>query len=215
MKQTDPITIVVADEHPVILQGLIRVLEPYSDLLVVDTCKTRNGARNSIRWLNPDVAVLDIEMSEHLFQEVAAAGSTRIILFTADASSERVLKAVESGARGIVSKTSEIQELVACIREVAAGRAWLPTNVTDQPREEAENAIDLCPFSRSLTVREQQVLMLASQGLSNKRIGQRLNLSDGTVKNHLHNIYRKTGVSNRTELASVSMHGRRQTAQSD
>jgi two-component system nitrate/nitrite response regulator NarL len=160
------------------------------------------------------VAVLDFFMPGLNGLDVLANMSaerrvTRAVFLTATATDKQLLAAVARGAKGIVLKETALDELVQCIRVVAAGREWLPPNLIDAAaeREVARHSVSqhLC---QSLTSRERQIVLLVAEGLSNKEMCRRLGLSEGTVKIHLHNVYGKVGVNNRTALAAMAVAGR-------
>ena len=108
---------------------------------------------------------------------------------------------------GIVHKDSGFEELVHCIREAAAGRRWLSSTIADAVAKHRQPARSFKELRAKLTVREQEIIGLVSRGLSNKEIARKLDLSEGTVKIHLHNIFKKVSVSNRTALAALAVKG--------
>jgi len=125
---------------------------------------------------------------------------TGVVLLSATASQEQLLTAIAGGAKGIVLKDAALPELVQCVRCVAAGGEWWPSNLINTALvREAHYPVEL------LTNREQQIAQMVAGGLSNKEIGRQLDLSEGTVKVHLHNIYRKLKVNNRTTLAAIAI----------
>src|SRR5262249_14293149 len=117
-----------------------------------------------------------------------------------------LVTAAERGAKGLLLKETAESDLVNCVRAVAAGRHWLPASLLEgaKERERGRKAIS-DRMARSLSQREREVMLLVAESLSNKEIGRRLGLSEGTVKIHLHNIYQKVGVTNRTALATLTL----------
>ena len=122
------------------------------------------------------------------------------MVLTATASEEQLLTAIAGGAKGIVLKDAALPELVQCVRRVAAGGQWLPSNLIN-----AALARGARRAPEPLTNRERQIVEMVAGGLSNKEIGRRLDLSEGTVKVHLHNVYQKLRVNNRTALAAMTI----------
>jgi two-component system nitrate/nitrite response regulator NarL len=134
---------------------------------------------------------------------------TKPVFLTATATDKQLLAAVARGAKGVVLKETALDELVQCIRVVAGGREWLPPRLIDAAfeRETARQSVST-HLAQSLTCREREIVLLVAEGLSNKEMCRRLGLSEGTVKIHLHNIYEKVGVNNRTALAAMAVAGR-------
>jgi DNA-binding NarL/FixJ family response regulator len=208
------ISIVVADDHPVVLHGVADVLRANSDMNVVAVCGDGATALEAIRKWSPNVAVLDILMPGvsglDVLASIAADGlATKVVLLTATASEGQLLRAIAGGVQGIVLKEAALTELVRCIRVIAEGRQWLPSALVDAA---LENETRRRSTSRLLTIREREISLLVAEGLSNKEVGRRLELSEGTVKIHLHNIYQKLHVSNRTTLAALAITHRDELA---
>jgi RNA polymerase sigma factor (sigma-70 family) len=209
--QRRSISIVVADDHPVVLHGLADVLRANSDMNVVAVCSDGATALEAIRKWSPNVAVLDILMPgltglDVLARIVADGLATKVVFLTATASDAQLVRAVSDGAQGIVLKEEALSELVQCIRAVAEGRVWLPLAVINAALErEAKRRSKSQILTQLLTIRERQVVLLVADGLSNKEVGRRLQVSEGTVKIHLHNIYQKLQVNNRTSLATLAV----------
>ena len=208
------ISVVLADDHPAILLGVAELLRSNQDINVVAACSNGTAAMRAIRQLKPAVAVLDFFMPglnglEVLANISAGRSVTRAVFLTATANDRQLLTAVAHGAKGIVLKEMALDELVQCIRAVAAGREWLPPGLIDAAfeREAARQSVS-AHLTQSVTCRERQIVLLVAEGLSNKEICRRLGLSEGTVKIYLHNVYGKVGVNNRTALAAMAVAGR-------
>jgi DNA-binding NarL/FixJ family response regulator len=213
MTTPELISIVVADDHPVILHGVAAILGAQADMKVLAACTDGNTAARAIRQLAPDIAVLDVAMPglngiEVLCGIATDQLKTKVVILTAVATDDQILAAITNGARGIMLKDAAPDSLVNCIRDVAAGKRWYPTDVVepilrrDIGRRENER------FRQSLTPREQQIVVLVAEGISNKEIARRIDVTDGTVKIHLHNIYGKLGIPNRTALTAFAMNCR-------
>ena len=209
--QRRSISIVVADDHPVVLRGLADVLRSNSDMKVVAICSDGATALEAIRKRSPNVAVLDVLMPGlnglDVLARIKADGlATKVVILTATASDAQLLRAIAGGVQGIVLKEEALTELVQCVRTVAEDRPWFPSDLVNAAleRETGRRAASQ-RLTQLLTTREREVILLVAEGLSNKAVGRRLELSEGTVKIHLHNIYQKLHVNNRTTLAALAI----------
>src|SRR5262249_16032232 len=205
------ISIVAADDHPAVLHGVNDVLKSNADMDVVAHCTDGATALNAIRQFAPTIAVLDISTPglsglDVLIYLSAERCETKLVFLTATANDEQMLAAVAGGAKGIMLKERALSELIECVRTVAAGATWLPTDLIDVAfeREAGRRSVRQL-LGSTLTYRERQITLMVAEGLSNKEIGRRLELSEGTVKIHLHNIYKKIGVNNRTALTAAAI----------
>jgi DNA-binding NarL/FixJ family response regulator len=200
------ITLVIADDHPIVLNGLVGLFGGESDINIVATCVNGNEALEAVRRFRPHVLVVDLRMPLVDGLEVARAIAkeslaTRVVLLSALLSDEDTIDALRSGVKGFVLKEVAAQVIVQCVRRVASGGQWLDDKASARAigtllrREEAERTL-----ARALTPREVDVVRLAGQGVRNAEIGERLDISEGTVKAHLHNIYRKLEIESRVEL---------------
>lgn len=189
--------IVIADDHPLILAGFAALLQDRPDFDVIARCAHGDAALRAIVEHRPDLAVLDIHMPGQSGLAIAQAvkgGATRIVLISATITTSQIAAAREFGVAGVLRKDVAPNELVHCLMTVAAGGEWAPAPAPPI-------------WLRGLTTRELEVVRFAALGLSNKSIARRLNLSDGTVKIHMYNVFRKTGLHNRTELANLVNQG--------
>jgi RNA polymerase sigma factor (sigma-70 family) len=209
--QEHSISIVVADDHPFVLHGVADVLRANSDMDVVAVCNDGATALEAIRNCSPDVAVLDIAMPQLTGLDVLASVATdnlatKVVLLAATATDEQIVRAIARGVQGIVLKEEALTELVRCIRAVAEGCKWLPMDLVDAALErETKRRSTSQRLTELLTTRERQIVLLVADGLSNKEVGRQLDVSEGTVKIHLHNIYQKLHVNNRTTLAALAI----------
>lgn len=200
------ITLVLADDHPLILNGLTSLLVLEDDLKVLASCTNGIDALEAVRSHQPDVVILDVSMPGLSGLEVCRKIRednlpTRLVILTAALKEEEMAEAVHLGVNGIVLKEMAPQLLVQCIRKVDAGEQWLERQSTKQMlnkmllREAGmRQVIDI------LTSREIELVRLVADGLRNKVIADRLFISEGTVKVHLHNIYEKLKIDNRMAL---------------
>jgi two-component system, NarL family, nitrate/nitrite response regulator NarL len=203
------IRVVIADRHPVIVQGLSSVLVAQRDFKIVAHCGDGAGCIRAIRGLAPDIAILDVSMPDIAGLEILAIASsenlpTRLVFFTASVEDRDLRMLAAAGAYAIIPRDVDLEILVQRLRQVSYGRRLLRLPLSDQAafREQsaiAENAL------AALTDRERQIMRLVSEGLSNKEIGRRLKITDGTIKVHLHHIYQKLDIGNRTALAALAV----------
>ena len=205
------VSIIVADDHPVVLRGLVTLLNEDKTFKIVASCTNGSEAIDAIRSLKPDIALLDLIMPDlHGLQVLKAAGSenltTRIIFLAASPSDKEIVDATAGGAYGIILKKSAPDSLISCLHAVAAGQKWLPATLVDGALARTlENHAQIAKVGQLLTRREIEVMLKVAEGLPNKEVGSQLNISEGTVKIHLHSIYNKVGVSNRTSLANFAV----------
>ena len=201
------ISLVIADDHPIVLEGIVGVLSAESDFKVLAKCRTGLGALRAISELKPQIAVLDIAMPEmngvEILTKLRSEGSdTKIILLTANTTDRQVLSGIEHGARALLLKDAPLTELAQTIRRVAGGERCFPSALVEAALQREVGRDNSGERLKALSPREREVMLLVAEGLVNKEVGKRLNLSEGTVKIHLHNIYQKTGIGNRTALAA-------------
>jgi DNA-binding NarL/FixJ family response regulator len=202
--------LLLADDHPVVLRGLAELIAGEPDLVVTACCSDGNQALEQLGALEPDVGVLDLCMPAMTGLAVLRAARkarlrTRIILLTAAIDDRQLLEAVAAGVEGIVLKDTAPDDLVRCIRTVLSGSRCLPKRLVTAAidRECARRERDELAQAR-LTGRERSIAVKVASGLSNKQIARELAVGEGTVKIHLHNIYRKLGLQNRSELAVLA-----------
>jgi DNA-binding NarL/FixJ family response regulator len=204
-----PIRIAIADDHPVVREGLAAMLETQPDLEVVGHAATGPEAVALVASRDPDVLLLDLEMPEldgvAVLRRLREHGSrTRAIVFTVFDTDERIIAAVEAGAAGYLLKGAPRGEVFAAVRTVAAGGSLLaPVAASAVLRrvrgEEALRAVSTAPV---LTPRERSVLEHLARGLANKQIAAALGISERTVKFHVSSVFEKLGAGNRTEAVA-------------
>jgi DNA-binding NarL/FixJ family response regulator len=204
------ISVVVADDHPVVLHGITEILWAQPDINVVAACGTDRAATDAIQQFAPDVAVLDIVMPDlnglDVLSSIERQGfKTRVVILTGAATEDRVLAAMTRGAKGLLFKDAVPDDLVDCVREVAKGKLWFPNDPVGAAREHetGRQADSKCSIGE-LTPRERQITLLVSEGLADKLVAEQLNLAESTVKSHLHHIYKKLGIPNRTALSVLA-----------
>lgn len=203
--------IVLADDHPIVLSGVRGLVEASGQFEIVAQCSNGLEAYAKIRELRPDIALLDVSMPKldgiGVVEKLSAEGNaTPVVLLTASASDDQISRAVERGARGLLLKDTAPDLLIQCLETVSAGGVWLPGSVIEPAlqrsagRQQAARRLD-----EALTTREREIALLVAEGLANKEISRKLNISEGTVKIHLHNIFQKLEVNNRTALTALTL----------
>jgi len=200
------IRLVVADDHPLVLNGVENLLRLEEDFQLLARCKDGLEVLPAVRLQRPDIVILDIRMPGKdgltIAREILAEKlPTRVVLFTAELDEDQLLEAIRAGVRGIVMKEMEPQLLVQCIRKVHAGGQWLERRTTSLSLEKLmRREAGTREISALLTPRETGMVRMVAQGLRNKEIADQLFISEGTVKTHLHNIYEKLRVESRLAL---------------
>jgi len=200
------IRIVLVDDHPIVLQGLRHLFERHDDFNVVATCADADSALATVRNEKPDVLVLDLRMPGRDGLDVLRTMNSeglrcRTVLLTAAITDDQVLEAVKLGASGLVLKESAPESLLTCVRRVNEGEQWIDRDtVTRAFRTVLDREAAQKEAAQTLTPREIEIVRMVAQGLRNRAIAERLSISEGTVKVHLHNIYEKLGVDGRLEL---------------
>ncbi len=202
-------TVTIADDHPLVLRGLEGLIATSALFDVVGTASDGDSALALIRKKRPDLAILDVHMPRRTGLDVLrglqnSTTGTRFILLTATLADEDLLDAIALGADGIVLKDVAPESLLDCLQQVARGGRWLAPNLLQRSLERS-SASWLSPGNK-LTAREFEIVTLVTEGISNKAIGLRLGVSEGTVKTHLHNIFEKLAVPNRTALTALSLN---------
>src|SRR5262249_7729874 len=172
---------------------------------VVRCCRDAASALDAVRSERPDVLVLDLRMPVQSGLDVLRAISEehlkcRSVLLTAAVRPDEVVEAMKLGAMGLVLKESMPEALVGCVRRVHRGEQWIERDAGARTARAAAPTEATTRGSETLTPRELDIVRVVAQGLRNRVIAQRLSISEGTVKVHLHNIYEKLGVDGRLEL---------------
>ena len=178
---------------------------------MVALCEDGIAAAEAIRQFVPDIAVLDISMPGlnglDVLSRITSDGlATKVIFLSATATDAQILTAITRGAKGIMLKDIAPESLADCVRQVDSGGQWFPADVVDAAMErEMGRRVQSKQLVQTLTPRERQVVVSLCEGNSNKMIARQLNLTEGTVKVHLSNIYNKLGVANRTALTALTI----------
>lgn len=204
------VRVLLADDHPIVREGICRLLERAPDLQLVGEVSNGADALRKARELAPDVLILDMEMpimtGVEVAQRLRAEGaSVRVLALSAHDDTQYILGVLESGAAGYLLKEEAPEAIVAAVRGVARGEeGWLSRRVVEKVmrRAKAEEPAR-CP----LTQRELEVLRWVAKGLTGAGVAEKLGISERTIAYHVENLLRKLEVSNRTE-AVVEAIGR-------
>jgi DNA-binding NarL/FixJ family response regulator len=209
---SQPIRVVLADDHAVVRKGIREFLEEEGDIVVVAEAADGKQAIAMVGEHQPDVAVLDIQMPgasgiEATRRIKAAQPGVRILVLTAYDDDPYIFALLQAGASGYILKTAASSELVQAVRAVHRGESALDPAVTQKVVQQLTSGRPLGAQAtvEALTDREVEVLSLAARGLTNKAIGQTLGISDRTVQGHLANIYGKLNVGSRTEAVTEAL----------
>jgi two-component system, NarL family, nitrate/nitrite response regulator NarL len=219
------IRIVVADDHPIFRDGLCRLLALEEDFEVVAQAQDGRQVLEILQQLEPDILLLDLKMPgldglATLQRLQAARNKTRVIVLTASDDKNEFVQAMKLGTSGIVLKQTATELLIKSIRKVHAGEIWLDSHTTaavirqfvaaeEAPPPPPPPPAASAPRDRErspLSQREREIVALVAQGFKNKEMAEKMFISEQTVKNHLHNIFDKLGVSDRLELALYAIH---------
>jgi DNA-binding NarL/FixJ family response regulator len=212
--RSEPVRIVIADEHPIFRDGLRRLLETRSDLQIVGEAGDGAKAAALIRDLAPDIVLLGLGASAGAALDVlrtsAVCGSVSTILLTASVDRPEVANAFQLGARGVVPKDSAVDTLFASIDSVMDGQYWIGDNgVSDVAGSLRKlNIARRRVKAFGLTRRELEIVRAIVDGYTNKQIAKRSSISESTVKRHVTHIFDKLGASNRIEIALFAAHHR-------
>ena len=219
-KPTGPIKIMIADDHPIFRDGLQKLLSLEKDFEVVAQVGDGDQVLRAIEEHHPDVLLLDLKLpGTHgltILQklQISQNATTKVIVLTASDDRNEFVQAMKLGTSGIVLKQSPTELLLKSIRRVHAGEIWLDSSTTAAVVRQLASSEDRSPAPRNgrvrerspLSQREREIVALVSQGFKNKEMAQKMFISEQTVKNHLHNIFDKLGVSDRLELALYAIH---------
>ena len=217
------IRIVVADDHPIFRDGLCKLLALEDDFEVVAQASDGRQVLEILQQHQPDILLLDLKMPgldglATLQRLQIAKNKTRVIVLTASDDKNEFVQAMKLGTSGIVLKQTATELLIKSIRKVHAGEIWLDSHTTaavirqfvandeppamPPPPPAATRDRERSPLSQ----REREIVALVAQGFKNKEMAEKMFISEQTVKNHLHNIFDKLGVSDRLELALYAIH---------
>ncbi|MCC7104791.1 MAG: response regulator transcription factor [Chloroflexi bacterium] len=218
-----PISVVLADDHLLFRKGIQALLSARSEFQVVAEASNGTEAVERTRELRPDVVLMDIHMplmdGLHATQEIKESRpETRVLILTVSEEDEDLFSAIRVGADGYVLKNMSPEALIERLLEVARGEAPLSPVIAGKMLRQfrRQAALDMPAGSvASLTRREREVLTLVAQGASNKEVADRLYLTEGTVKNHLHKILDRLHLHNRVQATALAIQEGLTTAARD
>lgn len=200
------IKLVVADPQPVFLLGMERLLTAEPDLHVLAYCGSAGETGEKVRQDRPDLLILDLAFRDRngleLVRELRRESfPVKVIILTNVLDDEQTIDTLRMGVQGVLLKNMPAHLLPQCIRKVYAGGQWLEKQSLGHAFEKMlRREAGARRMATILTDRETEVMCLVAQGLSNREIGERISVGEGTVKVHVHNIYSKLGVNNRVDL---------------
>jgi NarL family two-component system response regulator LiaR len=209
---SEAIRVVLADDHALVRQGIRQFLDGADDMTVVGEAADGREALQLVERLQPDVAVLDIQMPgmngiDATREITNRFPQVRVLILTAYDDDPYVFALLHEGASGYLLKSADPDEFVDAVRKVHGGQSVLSPEVTDKVLQQLRTGGPAASADQleALTSREIEVLRLAADGLTNRAIGQQLGISDRTVQGHLANIYGKMGVASRTEAVTEAL----------
>ena len=211
------IRVVLADDHPIVRDGLRKLLSLEEDIQVVGEASDGREVLQIVQQTEPDVVILDLRMPNldglSALQALQQFNKkAKIIILTASEDKNEFVQAMKLGCSGIVLKQTAPELIVKSIRKVYAGEIWLDSHTTAAVMRQFASPGDVMGGTgktreRSpLSQREREIVSLVAQGYKNKEMAEKMFISEQTVKNHLHNIFDKLGVSDRLELALYAIH---------
>jgi two-component system nitrate/nitrite response regulator NarL len=217
-KKKATIRIVLADDHPIVRDGLKKLLQLEDDFEVVGEASDGREVIEKVQELDPDVLLLDLRMPNldglSALQAVQQTNKrTRVIVLTASEDKNEFVQAMKLGCSGIVLKQTAPDLIVKSIRKVYGGEIWLDSHTTAAVMRQFSTGLESSGAGGAkgrerspLSTREREIVALVAQGYKNKEMAEKMFISEQTVKNHLHNIFDKLGVSDRLELALYAIH---------
>ena len=201
-----PIRLVLADDHPLILDGLEQLVHLAGDFAVVERCVSGEEALRAVDRHRPDLLVLDVRMAGldglAVLRELRRRRlPTRVVIFTAAISEDELVEAVRLGVGGVVLKEMAPRLLIQALRKVHAGGQWVEKRSVQAALEKVlRREAGAREAAGELTPREIELIRMVAEGLRNREIAERLGIAEGTVKTHLHNVYKKLHLETRVAV---------------
>ena len=200
------VTLVAADPHPLSLLGLAQLLNSEPSLSLLASCTTAAETVQAVMQHQPDLLVIDINLPDRsgleLINELKNSTlDVKIVILTTTMDEEQTIEALRFGVKGVVLKDMPSHLLVQCLQKVATGGLWMEKESIGHAFEKMlHREAGMRRLSTILTARETEVMRCVASGLSNQKIAEELIVREGTIKIHVHNIYRKLGIRNRVDL---------------
>ena len=206
----EAIKILIADDHPVVREGLIAMLSREVDFKVVGEAKDGAEAVNKAKELSPDVVLMDLRMPEMdgveaMRQIRSAMPDIKFIILTTYSDDDYIFSGIEAGARAYLLKDAPREDLFKAIRSVYRGESLIQPVVASKLLDRFSQLSRRAPSGEELSERELEVLCLMAKGAANKEISAELNIAQSTVKTHITNIFQKLGVNDRTEAVTQAL----------
>ena len=212
------IRVVLADDHPIVRDGLRKLLTLEEDIEVVGEASDGREVVQVVQETQPDILILDLRMPQmdglatlQALQQIEK--KAKVIVLTASEDKNEFVQAMKLGFSGIVLKQTAPELIVKSIRKVFAGEIWLDSHTTAAVMRQFASPTEVITGNASkgrerspLSQREREIVSLVAQGYKNREMAEKMFISEQTVKNHLHNIFDKLGVSDRLELALYAIH---------
>src|ERR1700719_3913545 len=218
-KKRATVRLLIADDHPIVRDGLKKLLLLEDDFEVVGEAGDGREVLERVQELDPDVLLLDLRMPNldglSALQALQQTNKrTRVIVLTASDDKNEFVQAMKLGCSGIVLKQTAPDLIVKSIRKVYGGEIWLDSHTTAAVMRQFSTGLESSGGGGTskgrerspLSTREREIVALVAQGYKNKEMAEKMFISEQTVKNHLHNIFDKLGVSDRLELALYAIH---------
>ena len=206
------VNILIADDHALVRRGVKTLLESQDHFRVVAEAKTGDEAIQKAKEYHPDVAILDIRMSgmsgiDACRQIVNSGGGCKVIMLTAYAEDDLLFAAIQAGASGYVLKLVGGDELIHAVERVSSGEGFLDSAMTGSVFKAINKATGAqhAAMFLTLTPREMGILALVSTGMTNRQIGSKLHLGEGTIRNYVSSVLAKLAVANRAEAAAFAV----------
>ena len=200
------VTIVASDPHPLSLLGLTELLKSEPDFCLLATCNSASETVLELRRHQPDMLLIDINLPDRggldLIKELKnSLLDLKVIILTASMDEDQTIDALRYGVKGVVLKDMPAHLLIQCLQKVAVGGLWMEKESIGHAFEKMlHREAGMRRLATILTAREIEVMRCVASGMSNQQIAGKLVVQEGTVKIHVHNIYRKLGISNRVDL---------------
>lgn len=201
--------VLLIDDHAIVREGLRALLEDETEVEVVGEAASAADGLAAAERLRPDLVVTDLRMpgmpiTEAIAQMRQRLPELKILVFTSFIEDPQALAALEAGAGGLLLKDARGDEIRSALKAIAAGEAWLSPKMQRSVLDALRASRQEDPL-KVLTAREREVLSLIGEALSNKEIGRRLNLTEGTVKGYVSTVLEKLGLADRTEAALLAV----------